>query len=67
MNCPDDHAVLLPATLRQVRLVVQLRQEAGFFTRAGSFLQLYTCPQCGLTRLYATPPLAGELATAGTL
>jgi hypothetical protein len=67
MNCPNDGVKLLPATLRQVRLVVQLQQEAGFFTHAGSSLQIYTCPQCGLTHLYAAPPLASETVGTGSL
>jgi hypothetical protein len=54
--CPNDQTPLLPAKLRQVKLVLQL-EAAGFFESAGSTLTPYTCPTCGLTRLYAEPPL----------
>ncbi|GGJ68451.1 hypothetical protein [Deinococcus aquiradiocola] len=57
IHCPNDHTVMLPATLRQLRLVVQLQADAGFFSASGSDLKVYTCPRCGLTHLYAEPPL----------
>ena len=55
--CPNDHTPMLETTLRQVRLVAQLREDAGFFGASGSLLQPMTCPLCGLTQLYAQPPL----------
>ena len=56
--CPNDQSPMLEAVLRQNRLVVQLKEEAGFFNAAGSVLHLRTCPTCGLTQFYAVPPLA---------
>ena len=56
-TCPNDQSPMLEAVLRQSRLVVQLKEEAGFFNSAGSVLHLRTCPKCGLTQFYAVPPL----------
>ncbi|MEW6420118.1 MAG: hypothetical protein AB1511_00120 [Deinococcota bacterium] len=55
--CPQDQTPMLEAVLRQSRLLIQLKEDAGFFNAAGSVLHLMTCPQCGLTQLYAQPPL----------
>jgi len=57
IRCPNDHTVMQAATLRQLRLVIQLQADAGFFSPTGSDLNVYTCPRCGLTQLYAQPPL----------
>lgn len=55
--CPNDQTPMLEAVLRQSRLLVQMKEDAGFFNAAGSVLHLRTCPRCGLTQFYAAPPL----------
>ncbi|MPY68289.1 hypothetical protein F8S09_16660 [Deinococcus sp. SDU3-2] len=58
--CPNDQTPMLEAVLRQSRLLVQMKEDAGFFNAAGSVLHLRTCPQCGLTQFYAVPTLTGR-------